>query len=75
VRLARIYGKAFTVRIVALMFVTMVTAALIVAGLFSAAGLIPEAKPTRADIFSSIKVDCMPFTNVLGVAISATPLP
>ena len=65
------YGKAFTVRIVALMFVTMVTAALIVDGLFNAAGLIPEVRPTRADIFSSIKVDYKLFTNILGVAIFA----
>jgi uncharacterized membrane protein YraQ (UPF0718 family)/YHS domain-containing protein len=63
------YGKAFTVRIVALMFVTMVSAALIVDGLFSTAGLIPEVRPTRADIFSSVKVDYKLFTNILGVAI------
>jgi uncharacterized membrane protein YraQ (UPF0718 family)/YHS domain-containing protein len=66
------YGKAFTVRIVALMFVTMVSAALIVDGLFSAAGLIPSVRPTRADIFSSIKIDYKLFTNILGVAIFAT---
>ncbi len=66
------YGKAFTVRIVALMFVTMVGAALIVDGLFSAAGLIPEIRPTRADIFSSVKLDYKLFTNILGVAIFAT---
>ena len=66
------YGKAFTVRIVALMFVTMVSAALIVDGLFSSAGLIPSVRPTRADIFSSIKVDYKLFTNILGVAIFAT---
>jgi uncharacterized membrane protein YraQ (UPF0718 family)/YHS domain-containing protein len=65
------YGKAFTVRIVALMFVTMVSAALIVDGLFSAAGLIPEGRPTRADIFSSIKVDYKLFTNIIGIAIFA----
>jgi uncharacterized membrane protein YraQ (UPF0718 family)/YHS domain-containing protein len=65
------YGKAFTVRIVALMFLTMVSAALIVDGLFNAAGLIPEVRPTRAAIFSSIKVDYKLFTNILGVAIFA----
>jgi uncharacterized membrane protein YraQ (UPF0718 family)/YHS domain-containing protein len=63
------YGKAFTVRIVALMFVTMVSTALIVDGLFSAAGLIPEVRPTRSDIFSSIKVDYKLFTNILGLVI------
>ncbi len=53
------------------MFVTMVLAALLVDGLFSAAGLIPDARPTRADIFSEIKVDYKLFTNILGVAIFA----
>jgi YHS domain-containing protein len=66
------YGKTFTVRIVALMFVTMVSAALIVDGLFSAGGLIPSVRPTRADIFSSIKVDYKLVTNILGVAIFTT---
>jgi uncharacterized protein len=65
------YGSAYTKRIVALMFVTMVTAALIVDGLFSAAGLIPQIRPTRADIFSSIKIDYKLFTNILGVAVFA----
>jgi uncharacterized protein len=66
------YGNAYAKRIVALMFVTMVIAALIVDGLFSGLGLIPQARPTRADIFSSIKIDYKLFTNVLGVAIFAT---
>jgi uncharacterized membrane protein YraQ (UPF0718 family) len=65
------YGNAYTKRIVALMFVTMVVAALIVDGLFSAAGLISHTRPTRADIFSSIKIDYKLFTNILGVAIFA----
>ena len=47
------YGTRFTVRITGLMFVTMVIAALIVDGLFSALGLLPTGpRPTRADIFS-----------------------
>jgi uncharacterized protein len=65
------YGGAYTKRIVALMFVTIVTAALIVDGLFSAAGLIPRARPTRADIFSSIELDYKLFANIAGVAIFA----
>jgi hypothetical protein len=65
------YGGAYTARIVALMFVTMVIAALIVDGLFSSAGLIPHVRPTRADIFSSIRVDYKLFTNILGVAVFA----
>ena len=44
------YGTAFALRIVALMFVTMVIAALIVDGLFSAAGLIPQVRPTRGHL-------------------------
>src|SRR5947207_2334277 len=52
------YGWSFTVRITALMFLTMVVAGLVVDGLFSAGGLIPSgARPTRDDIFSSIQVD------------------
>jgi uncharacterized protein len=65
------YGNAYAKRIVALMFVTMVAAALIVDGLFGAAGLIPHARPTRADIFSQVKIDYKLFTNSLGVAVFA----
>jgi uncharacterized protein len=64
------YGTRFTVRITALMFVTMVIAALIVAGIFSVLGLIPTGpRPTRADIFSSVQVDYKLALNVLGAAI------
>ncbi len=65
------YGGRFTVRIVALMFVTMVLAALVVDGLFSILHLIPDVRPPREDIFSSIKVDYKLFLNILGVAIFA----
>jgi uncharacterized membrane protein YraQ (UPF0718 family) len=66
------YGGKFTVRITALMFVTMVIAALIVDGIFSALGLIPTGpRPTRADIFSSIQVNYKLALNVLGFAIFA----
>jgi uncharacterized membrane protein YraQ (UPF0718 family)/YHS domain-containing protein len=65
------YGNAYASRIVALMFVTMVSTALIVDGLFSAAGLIPQTRPSRADIFSSIKIDYKLFTNIVGVAVFA----
>jgi YHS domain-containing protein len=37
--------------------------------LFSVAGLIPHARPTRGDIFGSVKVDYKLFTNLLGTAI------
>ena len=66
------YGTKFTVRITALMFVTMVTTALIIDGSFSALGLIPTGpRPTRADIFSAIHVDYKLALNLLGVAIFA----
>jgi uncharacterized membrane protein YraQ (UPF0718 family) len=65
------YGGRFALRIVALMFVTMVIAALIVDGLFSALGIIPSVRPTRADIFGSIGLDYKLFTNIAGFAIFA----
>jgi uncharacterized protein len=66
------YGTRFTVRITALMFITMVIAALIVDGIFSALGMIPTGpRPTRADIFSSIAVNYKLVLNVLGLAIFA----
>jgi uncharacterized membrane protein YraQ (UPF0718 family)/YHS domain-containing protein len=63
------YGARFAWRIVALMFVTIVIAALLVNGLFSLAGLLPQVRPTRADIFSHVKLDYKLFTNVLGLLI------
>ena len=66
------YGTRFTVRITALMFITMVIAALIVDGIFNALGLIPTGpRPTRADIFSSIAVNYKLALNMLGLAIFA----
>jgi uncharacterized membrane protein YraQ (UPF0718 family) len=66
------YGTRFTVRIVVLMFVTMVIAALIVDGIFSGLGLIPTGpRPTRADIFTQIHVDYKLALNLLGLAIFA----
>jgi uncharacterized membrane protein YraQ (UPF0718 family) len=63
------YGTPFALRITALMFVTIVIAALIVDGIFSAAGLIPEVRPSRADVFGHIAVDYKLLTNVLGLAV------
>ena len=66
------YGMRFTVRITGLMFVTMVIAALIVNGIFSALRLIPTGpRPTRADIFTAIHVDYKLALNLLGVAMFA----
>jgi uncharacterized protein len=66
------YGSSFAIRITALMFVTMVLAALIVAGLFSALGLVPSGpRPTRGDIFTPIAVNYKLFLNIAGLAIFA----
>jgi YHS domain-containing protein len=66
------YGTAFALRITALMFVTMVIAALIVSAVFGALGLIPTgARPSRGDIFGSIHLDYKLALNLLGVAIFA----
>jgi uncharacterized protein len=66
------YGSAFAIRIVALMFVTMVLAALFVDGVFSLLGLVPSGpRPTRADVFGSVQVDYKLFLNVLAMAVFA----
>jgi uncharacterized protein len=64
------YGWSFTLRITALMFVTMVIAALLVDGLFSAADLIPSGpRPSRADIFGAVELDYKLVLNVIGTVI------
>ena len=65
------YGWSFTLRIVALMLVTMIVAALAVDALFSALGLIPETRPSREDIFGSIELDYKLVLNVLGLVVFA----
>jgi uncharacterized protein len=64
------YGMRFTVQITALMFCTMIVAALVVNAVFSVLNLIPEGpRPTRNDIFGSIQVDYKLFLNLIGFAI------
>jgi uncharacterized membrane protein YraQ (UPF0718 family)/YHS domain-containing protein len=63
------YGAAFALRITLLMFVTIVLAALAVDGLFSAVGIIPTSRPTRADVFGSVEVDYKLFLNVIGTFV------
>ena len=65
------YGTKFALRVTALMFATIVIAALIVDALFGGLGLIPHTRPTRGDIFGSVKVDYKLFTNILGIVIFA----
>jgi uncharacterized membrane protein YraQ (UPF0718 family) len=67
------YGLEFALRITALMFATMVIAALIVDAIFSGLNLIPSGtRPSRADIFGSVKLDYKLVLNVIGVAVFAT---
>src|SRR5262249_8323200 len=65
------YGRDFALRITALMFVTMVIAALIVDGLFSVLGLIPETRPSRADVFGSVELDYKLVPNVIALFVFA----
>src|SRR5213076_3412851 len=65
------YGTSFALRITALMFVTMVLAALIVDGTFSALGLVPTHRPSTTDVFGSIGVDYKLVLNVLATAVFA----
>ncbi len=64
------YGTAFTIRLVALLFVTMVGGALVVQLLFGGLGLIPSgARPTRSDIFTGVHVDYKLVLNALGLLL------
>ena len=63
------YGRAYALRITALMFVTMVIAALVIDLLFGAVGLIPDTRPSREDIFGSVELDYKLALNLLGGAI------
>jgi uncharacterized protein len=65
------YGWPFTIRLTALMFVTMAAAALAVDGLFSLLGLVPTARPTRADIFQTIQLDYKLALNVIALLLFA----
>jgi uncharacterized protein len=66
------YGMKFTIRITALMLVTMAIAALVVGGLFSLLGAVPSGpRPTRADIFGQITVNYKLLLNALGLVVFA----
>jgi hypothetical protein len=62
------YGLSFALRITALMFVTIVIAALIVDGLFSATGLIPTERPTTDDVFGAVTLNYKLVLNVVATA-------
>ncbi len=64
------YGDAFAFRIVALMFVTIVLAALIVDGVFGLVGLVPTGpRPSRTDVFGSVGLNYKLVLNVIATAI------
>jgi uncharacterized protein len=63
------YGWPFTLRIVALMLVTMIAAALLVDALFSSLDLIPTTRPSRGDIFGSVQLDYKLVLNLIATAI------
>ena len=64
------YGTRFAVRITALMYVTMVAAALIVDAVFSAAGLVPTGpRPTKDDVFGQIELDYKFVLNMVALAV------
>ncbi len=66
------YGGAFAARLVALLLVTMVVAALVVQLLFGLTGLIPGgARPSHSDIFSGVHVDYKLVLNALGLLLFA----
>jgi uncharacterized protein len=66
----KFYGGGYTMRIVALMLVTMVLAALAVDGGFTLLGLVPSgARPSRADVFGSVRVDYKLVLNAAGVLV------
>ena len=65
----RYYGASFALRITALMFVTMVVAALAVAGLFSAVGLAPSERPASSGVFPPVRLDYTFVLNVVAAGV------
>jgi uncharacterized protein len=66
------YGARYALGIVALMFVTMVVAALAIDALFSGLALIPTGpRPSRGDIFGTVAVDYKLALNVLAAIVFA----
>src|SRR3954464_8585922 len=63
------YGWSFALRITALMFVTMVVAALVIHAVFSGLGLIPSARPSTEDVFGSIELDYKAVLNAIALVI------
>jgi uncharacterized membrane protein YraQ (UPF0718 family)/YHS domain-containing protein len=66
------YGGRMTVRLVAVMFATMVVAALVVDGLFTVLGLVPETRPSIESITERpIAWNYTTVLNILFLAVAA----
>lgn len=66
------YGGAYALRIVALMLLTMVLAALAVDGLLSALGLVPSGpRPGHRAVFGSVSLDYKLVLNALALLVFA----
>jgi uncharacterized protein len=68
---SKYYGWAFALRITALMFVTMVLAALAIDGLFAAADLIPTDRPSTDEVFGSIELNYKAALNAVALVVLA----
>src|SRR6266536_3747629 len=66
------YGRELTARLVAIMFATMVLAALAVDGIFSAAGLVPSHRPSIDSVASrGISWNYTTFLDIIFLALAA----
>lgn len=65
------YGWSFALRITALMFITMASAALLIDAAFTELGVVPTSRPSRADIFASIQLDYKLALNLIGLVVFA----
>src|SRR5215212_7938408 len=65
------YGWSFALRITALMFATMVVAALVVDLVFGGLGLIPATRPDTADVFGTIELDYKAVLNAIALIVFA----
>ena len=65
------YGGSFALRIAALLFLTMVAAALAIDGLFDVLKLIPGGpRPTRTNVFGQVRVDYKLVLNVVALTVA-----
>jgi len=64
------YGGAFAARIILVMFLSIVVAAVVIQLVFGALGAIPAGpRPLRADVFASIRLDYKFALNVLATGV------